>query len=152
MDTTNLPDLVALLRGFTLTVRTGLWLATHAVFGKEQDEAARLSIDAIDLRIPILARLPEGTRFLGLSMAVIIDGLDMICHQKDGSDCVLVYNLDLLIARLHRPERIEFWHYLYRGFPHRSRGLLLIMPRQAIYLLPTDDLLDDWGRDKRLVF
>jgi hypothetical protein len=151
METTSLLDLLVLLRGSTLTVRTGLWLVPSTFFGQEQDEAARLGIDAVDVRLPILARLPAGTRFLGLTEASVLEALDVICQQKDGGDCVLVYNLDLLLAKLPRQDRVEFWHYLYRGFPHRSRGLLIVMPSQATHLLPAGQSLTDWGRDQRLV-
>lgn len=151
MKTTTLPELVALLRGPTLIVRTGLWLAPITVIGQEENEAARLGIDAVDIREPILAALPEGTRFLGLSAARIVEALETICHQPKLSDCILVYNLDLLLARLSGQDRKELWRQLLAGFPHRPRALLLVMPQHAHHLLPTEEVEDNWRRDRRLV-
>jgi hypothetical protein len=151
MESSTLPDLVALLSGRTLTVRTGLWLASLRLLGQEDDSAARLGIDARDLRDPIRAGLPEGTRFLGLTTDTVIEALETICLQTDGSDTLLIYNLDLLLARLNRQERLDFWQFVYSGFRHRPRGLLLLMPKYADSLLPTHEKQDAWRRDGRLV-
>jgi len=35
--------------------------------GQEPNHAARLNLDAVDIRTPLLESLPEDTRFLGLS-------------------------------------------------------------------------------------
>lgn len=143
-------DLIELLSGLTLTVRTGLWLTPTRLLGQEQDAAARLGIDAVDLRTPIKPRLPAGTRFLALSTQTLVTALDDVCKQKDGSECLLVFNLDLLLARLPRQERLDFWRFMFSGFPHRSRGLLLQMPRIAEHLLPPNQMLDAWRHDGRL--
>lgn len=151
MPSTTLPELVTLLRGPSLTVRTGLWLAPLTILGRERDEAARLGIDAIDVREPILAAQPQGTRFLGLNEASMVDTLDTICRLPRLSDCVLVYNLDLPLARLSARERNQFWQILFTGFPHRSRGLLLLLPQQAHHLLPPQQAEEAWRNDNRLV-
>lgn len=151
MPATTLPELIGRLRGPTLIVRTGLWLAPLSVFGRERDEAARLGIDAVDIREPILADQPEGTRFLGLTTARVIEALDAICRMPKVSDCVLVYNLDLPVARLSRQDRSEVWQQLLAAFPHRSRGLLLLMPQYAHHLLPSHHIEDKWRIDNRLV-
>ena len=151
MSTQNLSDLVSLLRGPTLTVRTGLWLAPPHVFGQEDDEAARLGIDTIDIREPILTNLPEGTRFLKLSAERVIEALDEVCQKYRGTDCVLVCNLDLLVARLTWKDREILWQQLLIGFPHRSRSLLLLVPRDADHLQPFGAVLDGWRREGRIV-
>lgn len=151
MDSTDLYELIKLLRGPTLTVRTGLWVAPPSLLGQEVDEAARLGIDAIDLRQPILASLPPGTRFLGLNITSLVSAFDSICRQPDGSDCMLVYNVDLLMAKLGHPAHLDVWRYLFRGIPHRSRSLLLFMPRTANHLLPSHQDQDAWRQERRLV-
>jgi hypothetical protein len=151
MPATTLTDLIALLSGPTLTVRTGLWLASIHSLNQIEDHAARLGIDARDLRVPIKGSLPEGTRFLGLTVNTLVEALDMLCKQFDGSNCLLVYNLDLLLARLHRQARLDFWQYVFRGFPHRGRGLLLVMPSHANHLLPSTQMQEAWRYDRRLV-
>lgn len=143
-------DLISLLRGYRLRVRTGLWLLPRELLGQEPDEAARLGIDAVDLRQQLLAGLPQDTSFSGLNAACMIELLDDICRRDRGSDCVLVYNFDLLLARLRHDERSEVWQLLYDGFPHRSRALLIVMPRGANALLPTNQALQAWQRDGRL--
>jgi hypothetical protein len=144
-------ELIDLLSGPTLTIRTGLWLVPLHVLGKEQDTAARLGIDAADLRVPIISSLPAGTRFLGLSTLTLVEALDAVCSQSRGSNCLLVYNLDLLLARLPRQERLDFWQFMFKSFPHRQRGLLLLMPQLANSLLPQQQMQDVWRRDGRLV-
>ena len=143
-------DLITLLRGYRLRVRTGLWLLPSGLFGQEPDEAARLGIDAVDLRQQLLAGLPQDTSFCGLNVACVIELLDDICRRDRGSDCLLVYNFDLLLARLRHDERSEVWQLLYDGFPHRSRALLIVMPRGANALLPANPALQAWQRDGRL--
>jgi hypothetical protein len=143
--------LVELLAGPTLTVRTGLWLIPTQLLGKEQDTAARLGIDAVDLRRPIQASLPPGTRFLALSTQSVITALDTVCREVNGSECLLIFNLDILLARLPRQDRLDIWHYVFNGFPHRPRGLLLLMPQIAEHLLPPNQIQDAWRRDGRLV-
>ena len=150
MNTTNPSELIALLRGHTLKVRTGLWLMPLSYLGKEEDEAARLGIDALDIRRPILAGLPEGARFTGLSAVNLVEILDGIATSRDGSDCVLVYNLDLAQARLRRQERLDVWQNLFNAFGYRARALLLVMPDHAEHLLPTTEMLTAWRRDSRL--
>ena len=143
-------DLITLLRGYRLRVRTGLWLLPAQLFGQEPDEAARLGIDAVDLRKQLLDGLPESTCYSGLNAACVIELLDEICSRDQGSDCLLVYNFDLLLARLRHDERSEVWQLLYDGFPHRSRALLIVMPRGANALLPANQALQAWQRDGRL--
>jgi hypothetical protein len=150
MASTSPSDLISLLRGHRLRVRTGLWLLPSEALGREADEAARLGIDAVDLRQTLLGGLPQDTEFSGLDTACILDLLDDLCHSDRGSDCILVYNMDLLLARLRHEERNEVWDLLYAGFAHRSRALLLVMPRNANTLLPATQSLQAWLRDGRL--
>lgn len=144
-------DLIARLRGYSLRVRTGLWLLPVQLLQDMPNEAARLGIEAVDCAKKMLTELPMGTRFVGLDAARLIELLDDMCHQNPGVNCLLVYNLDLLVARLTQNERHEVWAQLYNNFPHRSRGLLIVMPQDANALLPSENALGVWRRDGRLV-
>lgn len=150
MNTTSPSELVALLRSRVLRVRTGLWLIPLQYLGKEEDEAARLGIDALDIRHPILADLPVGARFTGLSEVRLLEILNGIAQARGGSDCVLVYNLDLALARLRHQERLDIWRNLFGDFGYRARALLLTMPANADHLLPTSESMIAWRNDGRL--
>lgn len=147
--TTTLTEVITALRGPRFRVRTALWLAPPDVVGREADAAARLGLDAADARRPILDALDPDSRFLGLDPDRIVAALDAIATGPHRTDCALVYNLDLLVARLPFQARDAFWDTLYRGFPHR-RALLLAVPRSAEALLPRDGALDLWRREGRL--
>lgn len=150
MLTSSPHELVDLLQAKTLVCRTGIWLAPPALLGNEANEAARLNIDAVDLRTPLLQSLPQGTRFLGLSSDKLLHVLDFICEQTKGTDCLLVYNLDFLLARLRQQERTQVWSQFYNAFPHRKHALLAIMPAGADHLLPFSATLKFWNSDRRL--
>ena len=98
------------------------------MLGKEPDYAASFNLDAIDIRTELVDALPKGTRFLGLNGDGVLKLLDHVCDSAKGSNCILVYNLDLLLARLRSQERSYIWGQLYNAFPHRKRALLLVMP------------------------
>jgi hypothetical protein len=144
------PTLIALLHSPRLRVRTGLWLIPRYLLGQEREEAARLNIDAIDVRQQLLSELPEGTRFSGLNASRLIELLDELCSSDRGTSCLLIYNFDLLLARLTHEERGEVWDDLYQYFSHRSRGLLIVLPEGAAALLPGRDRLKAWRQDGRL--
>jgi len=150
METLNVSELVELLRRPTLRVRTGLWLIPSAVLGQEKNESARLGIDAVDLRQQLIARLPQNTEFARLNPHKVLELLDDACQQSAGSECILVYNLDLLLAGLKLQERQQVWRHLFQSFSHRSKALLLCMPQGARDLLPTEEYMQGWRKDQRL--
>ena len=121
-----------------------------SMIGHEPDQAARLNIDAIDIRDPLKETLAEGTRFLGLNRDKIMQVLDQICEQFRGTDCILIYNIDLLLARLKQQDRFYVWTQLYNTFPHRRHALIIVMPEKAEQLLPPNKTLRLWNSDKRL--
>jgi hypothetical protein len=143
-------DLVQFLRGATLRTRIGLWRMPLDVLGREADLAVALGVEAVDIRIPLSARLAPGTEFMHLSPVKIVETLDTVASQNGQSDCVLICNLDLLLAAISQQERQQVWRELYDGLPHRPRALLLAIPEQAVHLLPVDEMIDSWRRDRRL--
>jgi len=150
MNTSSPRDVVRLLQSNTLIHRTGIWLMPTSMLGHEPDHAARLNVDAIDIRAPLFKSLPEGTRFLGLSGDKVIQLLDQVCEHTKYTDCILIYNFDLLLARLRQQDRLYIWHQLYNSFPHRKHSLIIVMPEGAEQLLPTGSELRLWNSDKRL--
>jgi len=143
-------ELLANLHSHSLLNRVGLWLMPVAQLDQAADAAARLGIDAQDLRQTLLDRLPADTNFAGLSVAKLVDLFDRICEQAGASNCVLIYNLDLLMAGLSYQSRQEVWRTMRQSFPHRQRGLLMVMPDQASHLLPKPADLAAWRGSGRL--
>lgn len=150
MLTSNPREVVELLQGQSLIHRTGIWIMPTNMLGHEPDQAARLNIDAIDIRQPLIDGLPEGTRYLGLSSDKIMQILDQTCEYFRGTSCILIYNFDLLLARLRQQDRQYVWAQLYNTFPHRKHGLIVAMPEGAEQLLPQNTALKLWNSDKRL--
>lgn len=150
MKTSDPKDLVELLQKKMLRIRTGIWLMSISMLGKEADHAARLNIDAVDVRGLLLNSLPTDTRYLGLNPDRIIELLHDISNQVPGSECLLVYNLDLFLAKLPYSDVCRVWQHLYDTFPNRRHALLIPMPENATHLLPEFTSLKTWNQDKRL--
>lgn len=150
MDPINPSELVLFLRRPGLRVRTGLWLMPRELIGQEQNEAARLGISALDLRNELLTSLPAGARFVPLDNDRVLQLLNTISLRKNQHDCVLIYNLDLLLARLTYQQRNDLWQFAFTGFAYRPCALLLTMPDTARSLLPTQEKLGYWEENRRL--
>lgn len=147
--TTN--DVIHTLRHGGLRVRTALWLLPPEQLTTLPDSAARLGIHLADARQPLLDAIAPDQRFLRLTVREFLEALDALCHNPQTSDCLLVANCDLIIARLNSQERREAWDTLYRGFPYRPRALLIAMPDSADLLLPGEQELTYWRQEGRLV-
>lgn len=143
-------ELLANLRNKSARNQVGLWLMPKSQIGQEANVAARLGIDAQDLTQVLLDRLPANTHFAGLNVEKLISLLDGICEQSGSSNCVLVYNLDLLLAGLGYQSQQEVWRTLWQSFPHRQRSLLLVMPDRADRLLPKPIDIAAWRGGGRL--
>ncbi len=144
-------DVIQTLRFGGLRVRTALWLLPAVALKQLPDKAARLGIDLADVRQPLLDSFAPEQRFVRLGTRECVTALNTLCQRDQATDCILVANCDLLIARLNTDERKDLWEILYRGFPHRSRALLLAMPQDAAALLPSEQQLAYWTKEKRLV-
>lgn len=150
MELISLYELAQTVRSRVLRVRTGLWLTPLQLINQELDEAARILAEAVNMQELWLAQLPKETRFVGISGDKLLGAVDQVIQQAGINDCALVYNFDLLLARLTRSERIQVWRALYAEMPHRNRGLIVAMPAVAKDLLPDDDALTHWAQEKRL--
>jgi len=134
-----------------LRVKTGLWLFPPFYLGREVDEARRLCLEPIDLRGRLLAILPEGTRYSGLSDDRILQLVDMISNETGDWAGALIYHFDLLISRLNSEDRGAVWDDLLISLPHRERSVVIAMPATATHLLPPAHKLAIWRQEKRLV-
>lgn len=150
MPLTTPTDVIQLLNSRTLRIRTGIWLVTNSVLGRESSEAVRLGIDAFDARQPILEGVAEQQRFLGLNSDRVVSTLDRISSSPQGTECLLVYNFDLLLARIRSDERAKVWQEIFLGLPHRLHALLIVMPNEAQHLLPNAEALAAWRSEGRL--
>jgi hypothetical protein len=146
--TTN--DVIHTLRHGGLRVRTALYLLPPEQLARLPDRAARLGIQLVDVRQPLLSAIVSDQRFLQLSLRDFIEALDALCQNSRANDCLLVANCDLILARLSPQDRREAWETLFRGFPYRSRALLLAMPDGADLLLPGEQELAHWRQEGRL--
>lgn len=150
MEVNTPPEVVKLIRANILRIRNGLWLLPTTSLGQERNEAARLLVDAVDVRQRLIQHLPANTRFIGLTDQKIIELLDEIAEQEGQSDCALVYNLDLLLSHLKQKDIQYVWQHLIESMPHRSCALLITMPALATDLLPSDEQMLQLAREKRL--
>lgn len=149
MTTTN--EVIHTLRYGGLVMRTALWLLPPEQLTSLPDSAARLGIHLVDARQPLLGLIAPEQRFLHLAVREFINALDALCQEPHTSDCLLVANCDLIIARLNFQERREAWTTLRLGYPHRPRSLLIVMPNSADLLLPGEQELAYWRQEGRLV-
>ena len=143
-------ELVSFLRRPDLRVRTGIWLMPSHLFGQEANEAARLGVMAVDVRGMLLDTIPSGAKFVPLDTDRILQLLNTVSYRKEQGNCVLVYNLDLLLARLTQQQRVDAWQFIFSGFGHRPCALLIGMPATASSLLPAGEMLNYWKEGKRL--
>lgn len=150
MRLSNPAALIALLQQKALRNRTGLWLLAPQELSKEKELYARYNLDAIDIRTALLDTLPPTTSFLGLTSNSLLKLFDTISNSSSGTECIVIYNLDLLMAKLKMTERASVWNHLFKSFPNRRHALLLTMPAQADHLLPDLPTLELWGKDQRI--
>lgn len=141
-------ELITQLRHGRWRHRTALYLLPAAQLSRTAELAARWSIGHADVRTPLLATIAPDQRFLNLSEKRVIEALDALCHDPQAHECVLVANLDLLLAKLGKQGQERVWQTLLNGFPHRPRALLLAMPTAAP-TLPSESLYAEWVADGR---
>jgi len=150
MESSTPKEVITLIRTNVLRIRIGLWLIPASYLGQERNEAARMLLEAVDIRQELIKQLPTDARFTGLSGQKVLELIDAIAQQKGNSDCALIYNLDLLLSRLSSQEREFVWLLLLEAMPHRPRALLITMPASATDILPPFNQLNQWAREKRL--
>lgn len=151
MEFNNPSSLVSTLRHPDLRVRVGLWLQPLSLLGTEADEAARLTVQPVDIRDEFLQAVPSGTRFVHLDEGQVLELLDSLSQRTHFGDCALIYNLDLLLAALTHDERVSIWEFLLTGLPWRKSALLLTLPNTATRLAPSEIAGEAWRAANRFV-
>lgn len=131
--------LVRLLSSPKPRIRTGILELPPALIGQEAHIAVRLKAGHQDFRAWKLERVPEGRKSLTLTWETLVDDLrQVIAKPGIPGYCVLVSNLDILLAALRYSERERFWDFIRCTFRY-PRGLLLSLPGQAPHLLPHNE-------------
>jgi hypothetical protein len=147
MDLAKPLRLVEYLRRRILRTNVGVWLLPLSGLGTEADLAVRLGVEALDMAKYYRSTLDPDTEFARLSASRLFETLDQIASKESFSDCVLVYNFDLLLAGLTEANREQIWRDVYNRLPNRRQALLLTIPDTATHLFPPDylrkKLLDD---------
>lgn len=151
MAKTDPASLVNFLRSKTSRTRVGLWRSPLDQIGKEAEIAAHLGIEALDISKYYLSGLASGAEFARLSSAKVIQTLDKVASSNGKKDCVLIYNLDLLLAGIKVDERQQVWQNLFNHFPNRPRAIIIFISENASLLLPTENLLEKWQGESRLI-
>jgi hypothetical protein len=65
MDCSTPREVGSLIRANVLRIRIGLWLIPASYLGQERNEAARLLLEAVDIRQELVKQLPVEARFAG---------------------------------------------------------------------------------------
>jgi hypothetical protein len=149
MAQTNLDALVEYLRRRTGRTHVGLWLIPLKKIGHEEEIAIHLGVEALDVGKYLHDKLPLGADFVRLSTKKVLETLDSIASSIGQYDCVLIYNMDLLLAGVSDEERHQIWQELYSRFSNRTRALLIAIPETATRLFPSESLLEKWQHDSR---
>jgi hypothetical protein len=139
-----------LCRGASRT-RVGLWRVPLSKIGKEAEIAVNLGAQAVDISRYYYEHLQKGAEVVHLSAPKVISTLDSIASSIGSSNCVLIYNLDLLLSPLKVEELQQIWQDLFNRFPNRRRAIILIIPETAHHLLPSESLLEKWQNESRLI-
>jgi hypothetical protein len=151
MDLTKPLELVEYLRRHNLRTNVGIWRMPLMEVGAEADIAFRLSVDSLDIVKYYRTTLDPRTDFARLSASRLFNTLDQIASTESLNNCVLIYNLDLLLAGLKEVEREQVWQDIYNRLPNRRRALLLTIPDIAIHLFPPEHLIQKLQSDDRII-
>lgn len=146
----NLHELVDLLNSGLLRVSTGLWLLPTSYLDHEEDEAYRLNLEPVDLRQRLLKELEPDTKYANLSSDQVFRLVDNVSREYGDWAGALIFNLDLLIARLSTEDRNIIWEDLFTALPHRRRSVLLTLPETATNLLPSEKIIRKLEQENRL--
>lgn len=151
MAQTEALKIVDYLRRGTARTRIGLWRVPLAIIGTEQEIAINLGIQAIDFGKYYLDRLPHGTKMVKVDSSKVLDSIDSIASSVGPNDCVLIFNFDLMLAKLKIEERQQVWGDLFNHLPNRLRATLIMIPETALQQLPSETLLEKWEKEDRLI-
>ena len=144
-------QLVKTVRSQGLRSRTGVLALDTCDLGRESEIAAQLGVEYLDYRIRLLSNAPDGSQFLGISLASIVQDLDAIGNELFGEVCVLLAHFDVAVSYLGSDERNNLWRRLFTDFPYRTRRLVFCVPayQQASYTIPDLTVRKLWRESDR---
>lgn len=142
-------DVVRLLNGGGLYVRTALLLLPGSWLGREGDLAVKLGVTHVNYQRWKAQRIPPEQSFLLYSAERLVEELDALCREAHARSTLLVSVLDLPLSALPLTERRKFWHFIHAAFSKRARGLLLALPEVAV-VVPDEIDLESWRESGRL--
>ena len=138
------------VRGERLLCRTGALILHNLWLGRETEIAARFNFKAINYVEWKIEQLEKGQRRINFSWETVICDLNMISELPAQTDTLLIYNIDIALSFLSTKDVQRVWRSLREGFPHRPKGLLLTIPKDASDVHPDFEELKQWERDGRL--
>jgi len=143
-------ELVTELSRQAVRCRTGILLVHRRHLGKEGDIAARCGAQSVDAAATIAESISESSTYVHITASKLFDLVDQLTRRSEGADCLLVYNLDLPLAKLEAQDRLQLWRNLKDNLPYRQRAVVFVMPTAAQHLLPLEDELSEWESSLRL--
>ncbi len=138
------------VRGERLLCRTGALILKKTWLGREYEIAARFNFEAINYAEWKINQLEKEQRRIGFSWQTLICDLNMISELPAQTDALMIYNLDIALSYLSIKDVQNVWRSLREGFPHRPKGLLLVIPEDAGDVQPVFGELQQWLSDGRI--
>ena len=130
--------------------RFGIWCCESSDLGDEPNIAVRLGADPVNFAAFYKQKLDPQADFIGLDDKKITGFIAEIANSL-GKLNVLVYNLDLLLARMSSTQRNNFWENLFCGLVYHQRSLVILLPRNAEHLLPQGEARENWLTNNRMI-
>lgn len=130
--------------------RFGLWCCDLEKLGHEQNIAVQLGAESLDVTMLLRSKLENDSDMVVLDEHKLIDMVSEIA-KKQGKQKVLIYNLDVLLAKLNPAQCRDFWDLLFSGLIYQPRSLVFMIPLTATNLYPSGENLNKWQRNKRII-
>ena len=135
--------MVRLLRGTTLVNRTGLLFLPVEYFSKIRDIAAKLEVDPWDAQSELVKSLPPEVFILNLDAESLYKSLQQAAGGESVTGVLLVFNLDLPLARLLLTERQQFWDYYFKAIRYPKTALIVALPNTSQDCMPSYAILEE---------
>lgn len=148
MNPNKIKELYKVLK--TSRSRFGIWCCALSCLGEEPNIAVQIGAEAIDLSSLYLQNLDPDADFIGLNKGTLTDLISDIA-SKPGKEKILVYNIDLLLAKMDIRERSDFWDILESGIIYKPRSLVIMVPSTAPMLSPIGEALEIWKEKEKLI-
>ena len=118
---------------------------------QERELAIRIQAEPLDAAAYFLKNMPDGASFVKLDANRLTDMIHKLANHRGENKNLLVYNIDLLLAKITEGEREFFWSTLSAGLAHSLRNVVLLIPEKAAGLLPEHKEKARWEDQERLI-